>query len=127
DEDLAVEDRVGRTQFQCGLEDADARELGVWVPRLMQRLQLSPILRDLANDQQDQGLQARLVIDRATASRLGISPQTLDNTLYDAFGQRQVSTIFTQLNQYHVVLETQPALKNDPQDPNHLFGHTNTG
>ena len=126
-QDLTVEDRVSRTQFQYSLEDADAKELGVWVPRLMQKLQLSPILRDLANDQQDQGLQARLVIDRATASRLGISPQTLDNTLYDAFGQRQVSTIFTQLNQYHVVLETHPDFRDNPQDLNHLFVQSNTG
>src|SRR2546425_343764 len=95
-QDLTVEDRVSRTQFQYSLEDADAGELASWVPRFMQKLQSLPMLRDVANDQQDQGLQTRLVIDRATASRLGISPQTLDNTLYDAFGQRQVSTIFIQ-------------------------------
>jgi len=93
----------------------------------MQKLEALPMLRDVANDQQDQGLQTRLVIDRATASRLGISPQTLDNTLYDAFGQRQVSTIFTQLNQYHVVLETQPDFKNDPQNLNNLYVQSNTG
>src|SRR5213080_1659176 len=126
-QDLTVEDRVSRTQFQYSLEDADAGELASWVPRFMQKLEALPMLRDVANDQQDQGLQTRLVIDRATASRLGISPQTLDNTLYDAFGQRQVSTIFTQLNQYHVVLETQPNFKNDPQDLNHLFVQSNTG
>jgi multidrug efflux pump len=126
-QDLTVEDRVSRTQFQYSLEDADARELGIWVPRFMQKLEALPMLRDVANDQQDQGLQTRLVIDRATASRLGITPQTLDNTLYDAFGQRQVSTIFTQLNQYHVVLETQPDFKNDPQDLDHLFVQSNTG
>ncbi len=126
-QDLTVEDRVSRTQFQYSLEDADAGELASWVPRFMQKLEALPMLRDVANDQQDQGLQTRLVIDRATASRLGISPQTLDNTLYDAFGQRQVSTIFTQLNQYHVVLETQPDFKNDPQDLNHLFVQSNTG
>ena len=126
-QDLTVEDRVSRTQFQYSLEDADAGELASWVPRFMQKLEALPMLRDVANDEQDQGLQTRLVIDRATASRLGISPQTLDNTLYDAFGQRQVSTIFTQLNQYHVVLETQPDFKNDPQDLNHLFVQSNTG
>ena len=126
-QDLTVEDRVSRTQFQYSLEDADARELGLWVPRFMQKLEALPMLRDVANDQQDQGLQTRLVIDRATASRLGITPQTLDNTLYDAFGQRQVSTIFTQLNQYHVVLETQPGFKKDPQDLTHLFVQSNTG
>jgi multidrug efflux pump len=122
-----VEDRVSRTQFQYSLEDADARELGLWVPRFMQKLEELPMLRDVANDRQDQGLQTRLVIDRATASRLGITPQTLDNTLYDAFGQRQVSTIFTQLNQYHVVLETQPGFKKDPQDLNNLFVQSPTG
>jgi multidrug efflux pump len=120
-QDLTVEDRVSRTQFQFSLEDADARELGVWVPRFVQRLQTLPVLRDVASDQQNEGLQTRLVIDRETASRLGISPQTLDNTLYDAFGQRQVSTIFTQLNQYHVVLEAQPHFQQGPKDLSDLY------
>jgi multidrug efflux pump len=126
-QDLTVEDRVSRTQFQYSLEDADPQELAASVPRLMQRLRSSSALRDVASDQQDQGLQTRLVIDRETASRLGISPQTLDNTLYDAFGQRQVSTIFTQLNQYHVVLEAQPGFRSDPQDLNHLYVQSSTG
>ncbi len=126
-QDLTVEDRVSRTQFQYSLEDADAGELAAWVPRFMQKLQSLPMLRDVANDRQDQGLQTRLVIDRATASRLGISPQTLDNTLYDAFGQRQVSTVFTQLNQYHVILETLPDFRRDPQDLNHLYVQSTTG
>ena len=126
-QDLTVEDRVSRTQFQYSLEDADARELGVWVPQFVQKLQSLPALRDVASDQQDQGLQTRLVIDRATASRLGISPQTLDNTLYDAFGQRQVSTIFTQLNQYHVVMEAQPGFQQNPADLNHLYVQSSTG
>ncbi|HYY25387.1 MAG TPA: efflux RND transporter permease subunit, partial [Candidatus Udaeobacter sp.] len=126
-QDLTVEDRVSRTQFQYSLEDADPRELGVWVPRLMQKLLALPMLRDVASDQQEQGLQTRLVIDRATASRLGISPQMVDDTLYDAFGQRQISTIFTQLNQYHVVLETLPDFKNDPQDLDHLYIQSSTG
>jgi multidrug efflux pump len=93
----------------------------------MQRLQSLPELRDVASDQQNQGLETRLNIDRETASRLGISPQTLDNTLYDAFGQRQVSTIFTQLNQYHVILETQPDFQRNPQDLSHLYVQSNTG
>jgi multidrug efflux pump len=126
-QDLTVEDRVSRTQFQYSLEGADPRELGVWVPRLMQKLLALPMLRDVASDQQEQGLQTRLVIDRATASRLGISPQMIDDTLYDAFGQRQVSTIFTQLNQYHVVLETLPDFKNDPQDLDHIYVQSSTG
>src|SRR5881628_3263702 len=126
-QDLTVEDRVSRTQFQYSLEDPDAGELASWVPRFMQNVQLLPMLRDVANDKQDQGLQTRLVIDRATASRLGISPQMFDNTLYDAFGQRQVSTIFTQLNQYHVVLETPPDFKKDPQALNHLYIQSSSG
>ncbi len=126
-QDLTVEDRVSRTQFQFSLEDADVQELSVWVPRFMQRLQSLPELRDVASDQQNQGLETRLNIDRETASRLGISPQTLDNTLYDAFGQRQVSTIFTQLNQYHVILEAQPDFQRNPQDLSHLYVQSNTG
>ena len=97
-QDLTVEDRVSRTQYQYTLEDADAKELDAWAPRLLDKLRRMPELRDVASDQQNGGLQATLVIDRDTASRLGITPQTIDDTLYDAFGQRQVSTIFTQLN-----------------------------
>jgi multidrug efflux pump len=113
-QDLTVENRVSRTQYQYSLEDADARELGEWAPRLVERLKALPELRDVASDQQDRGLGAALVIDRDTASRLGILPQAIDNTLYDAFGQRQVSTIFTQLNQYRVVLEVAPRFQQDP-------------
>ncbi|HEY6382300.1 MAG TPA: efflux RND transporter permease subunit, partial [Pseudolabrys sp.] len=120
-QDLTVEDRVSRTQFQYSLEDPDPKELAVWVPRFVQKLQALPVLRDVASDQQDQGLQARLVIDRSTASRLGIEPQALDDTLYDAFGQRQVSTIFTQLNQYRVVLETQPDFHQGPDNLKDLY------
>jgi multidrug efflux pump len=126
-QDLTVEDRVSRTQFQYTLEDADAAELASWVPRFMQKLQALPMLRDVAADNQDLGLQTRLVMDRVTASRLGITPQMLDNTLYDAYGQRQVSTIFTQLNQYHVILETQPEFKRDPRDLEHLYVQATSG
>ena len=114
-QDLTVEDRVSRTQYQFTLEAADAGELHAWAPRLVERLQALPELRDVASDQQNGGLQASLVIDRDTASRLGITPQLIDDTLYDAFGQRQVSTIFTQLNQYHVVLEVQPSFQQNPE------------
>jgi multidrug efflux pump len=113
-QDLTVEDRVSRTQFQYSLEDSNAEELNTWAPQLAQKLQTLPQLRDVASDQQNAGLQASLVIDRNTASRLGITSQAIDDTLYDAFGQRQVSTIFTQLNQYHVVLEVTPNLQLDP-------------
>jgi multidrug efflux pump len=113
-QDLTVEDRVSRTQYQYTLEDTDAKELGVWVPKVIAKLQTIPVLKDVASDQLNDGLQAHLVIDRDTASRLGVSMQAIDDTLYDAFGQRQVSTMFTQLNQYHVVLEVDPQFRNDP-------------
>jgi len=115
-QDLTVEDRVSRTQYQYSLEDADAAELAVWVPKLLAKLQSLPELRDVATDQQNAGLEAHLDLDRTTASRLGITPQQLDDALYDAFGQRQVSTIFTQLNQYRVVLEVDPEFQTHPDD-----------
>ena len=115
-QDLTVEDRVSRTQYQYSLEDADAAELAVWVPKLLAKLQALPELRDVATDQQNAGLEAHLDLDRTTASRLGITPQQLDDALYDAFGQRQVSTIFTQLNQYRVVLEVDPEFQTHPDD-----------
>jgi multidrug efflux pump len=126
-QDLTVEDRVSRTQFQYSLEAADATDLNTWVPRLMQKLQALPQLRDVANDQLTSGLKADLVIDRDTASRLGILPQAIDDTLYDAFGQRQVSTIFTQLNQYHVVLEASPSFQQGPDDLKNIYVHSSTG
>jgi multidrug efflux pump len=113
-QDLTVEDRVSRTQFQYSLEDADASELNDWTGRILAKLQTLPELRDVATDQLNGGLKADLVIDRDTAARFGILPQAIDDTLYDAFGQRQVSTIFTQLNQYHVVLEVGSQFRQDP-------------
>jgi multidrug efflux pump len=126
-QDLTVEDRVSRTQFQYSLEAADANDLNTWVPRLMQKLQALPQLNDVANDQLTSGLKADLVIDRDTASRLGILPQAIDDTLYDAFGQRQVSTIFTQLNQYHVVLEADPSFQQSPDSLKNIYVHSSTG
>ena len=113
-QDLTVEDRVSRTQYQYTLEDADPEELSRWAPTLVEALQALPELRDVSSDQQDQGLASLLVIDRSTASRLGITPQLIVDTLYDAFGQRQVSTMFTQLNQYRVVLEVMPEFQSGP-------------
>ena len=113
-QDLTVEDRVSRTQFQYSVEDADAQELAQWTPKLVDKLRTLPELRDVATDQLNNGLRTNITIDRDTASRLGIFPQAIDNTLYDAFGQRQVSTIFTQLNQYHVVLEVLPSFAQNP-------------
>ncbi|MGH9702617.1 MAG: efflux RND transporter permease subunit, partial [Candidatus Acidiferrales bacterium] len=126
-QDLTVEDRVSRTQYQYSIEDADANELNSFTPKLLAQLAAKPQLRDLATDQQNQGLQADLVIDRDTASRLGILPQQIDDTLYDAFGQRQVSTMFTQLNQYHVVLEVAPGYQQNPDSLKSIYVHSNTG
>jgi len=120
-QDLTVEDRVSRTQFQYSLEDPDTAELNSWVPRFVERLRALPELRDVATDRQSAGLEARLTLDRATASRLGITPQMLDDTLYDNFGQRQVSTMFTQLNQYHVVIESQPGFGGRPDDLKSIY------
>jgi multidrug efflux pump len=113
-QDLSIEDRVSRTQYQYTLEDADPRELSEWSAKLVDRLRAAPVLRDVASDQQEQGLRANLTIDRSTATRLGITPQLFDDTLYDAFGQRQVSTMFTQLNQYRVILEVKPDFQRGP-------------
>ena len=113
-QDLTVEDRVSRTQYQYTLEDPDQNELNYWTAKLMAKLKQMPELHDLATDQQTSGLTASLVVDRVTASRMGITPQSIDQTLYDAFGQRQVNTLYTQLNQYHVILETQPDFQNNP-------------
>ncbi|HVI35976.1 MAG TPA: efflux RND transporter permease subunit, partial [Gaiellales bacterium] len=120
-QDLSVEDRVSRAQFQYSLEDADPNELATWVPRFVARLRQLPELADVGSDQLNNGLQAHLVFDRSTASRLGITPQMLDDTLYDAFGQRQISTMFTQLNQYRVVLEAKPGFHQTPQDLSSIF------
>ena len=107
-QDLTVETRVSRTQYQYSLEDPDAKELAEWAAASSSRnCKRLPQLRDVASDQQNQGLQTELVIDRDTASRLGITPQMIDDALYDAFGQRQISMMFTQLNQYRVVLEVE--------------------
>jgi multidrug efflux pump len=126
-QDLTVEDRISRTQFQYTMEDADGKELSEWAPKLIDKLTTLPQLTDVASDQQDRGLQTTIDIDRDTASRLGILPQTIDDTLYDAFGQRQVSTIFTQLNQYHVVLEVDPTFQQNPDALKQIFVHTSTG
>ncbi|MCU1270013.1 MAG: acriflavin resistance protein [Acidobacteriaceae bacterium] len=126
-QDLTVEDRVSRTQFQYSMEDIDPQELAVWSQKLIQQLRSSPVLSDVASDQQNGGLQADVVIDRDSASRLGILPAQIDSTLYDAYGQRQVSTIYTQLNQYHVVLEVDPQFQQDPESLNNLYVKSNTG
>jgi multidrug efflux pump len=120
-QDLSVEDRVSRTQFQYTLEDPNVDELNTFAPRMLAKLQKLPQLSDVASDQQTLGLRAKLVFDRNTASRLGITTSAIDQTLYDAYGQREVSTIFTQLNQYHVVLEVKPGFDKNPSSLGDLF------
>jgi multidrug efflux pump len=126
--DLTVEDRVSRTQYQYSLEDPDAAELSRWAPRLVEALESRSELRNVSSDQKDEGLQASLVIDRGTASRFGITPRLIDDTLYDAFGQRQISTMFTQLNQYRVILEVASRYQRYPDGLQYIYvGSTTRG
>jgi multidrug efflux pump len=126
-QDLTVEDRVSRTQYQYSLEDANVEQLAYWTNRMVAELKTIPILSDVASDQQLGGLEANLVIDRDTASRLGITPQNIDDTLDDAFAQRQVSTIFTQQNQYHVVLEVAPKFQRTPASLDNIYVKSSNG
>jgi multidrug efflux pump len=112
-QDLTVEDRISRTQYQYALDAPDKALLDQWVPRLVDRIKQLPELRDVASDQQNNGMGLEVDIDRDTAGRLGITPQNVDDALYDAFGQRQVSTIYTQTNQFHVILEVEPRYQRD--------------
>jgi multidrug efflux pump len=124
-QNISVDDRVSRAQFQFTLEDPDAGELSDWTNRFVDRLKQLPELEGVATDQQPGGLVISLVIDRVTASRLGIAPTTIDNTLYDAFGQRLVNIMYTQVNQYHVVLEVDPYFKLDPSKLNQIYIQAN--
>ncbi len=126
-QDLTVEDRVSRTEFQYSLEDPNPSELALYTRKMVDELSKEPVVTDVASDLQDQGLGAQLVIDRDTAARLGIAMADIDNTLYDAFGQRQVSTIFTQLNQYHVVIEVGPSFQTDPTTLQNLYVKSGNG
>ena len=123
-QDLTVEDRVSRTQYQYTLEEPDQADLNKWTAQLVDKLKQLPQIRDVATDQQTEGMAASLVIDRVTASRMGISPQMIDSTLYDAFGQRLVTTLYTQLNQYHVVLETLPEFQTNPNNLHDIYVRT---
>ena len=125
-QDITADDRVSRTQYQYTLEDSDPNELNLWTGRLVAKMQKLPQLADVATDQQTGGLVVSLVIDRVTASRLGIAPSTIDSMLYDAYGQRQISTMYTQLNQYHVILETSPSVQQGPGKLQDLFIQTNS-
>ena len=124
-QDITVDDRVSRTQYQYTLEDPDANELNLWTNRLVDKMKQLPQLADVATDQQTGGLAVSLVIDRVSASRLGIAPSTIDSTLYDAYGQRQISTMYTQLNQYHVILESTPSAQQGPGKLQDLYIQTN--
>jgi multidrug efflux pump len=126
-QDLTVEDRVSRTQYQFTLEDADAKELRSWTAKMLDKLKNVPELRDVATDQQNQAAQASLVIDRDTASRMGVTASAIDNTLYDAFGQRQVSTIYNDMNQYHVVMEVAPSFWQSPETLREVWVSTSGG
>ncbi len=120
-QNITVDDRVSRTQYQYTLTDPDATELNTWTNRFVDQLKKLPQLEDVATDQQTGGRALTLTIDRVTASRMGIAPSTIDNTLYDAFGQRQINTMYTQLNQYHVILEAQPNFQTDPEMLNKIY------
>jgi multidrug efflux pump len=126
-QDLTIEDRVSRTQYQFTLETANGAELSTWTHRLMDKLAESPQLKDIASDLQDQGLQAYVEIDRDTAGRLGVTPAAIDAALYNAYGQRLVSTIFTQSNQYRVVLEVKPEFREGPLAIGELYVPSSTG
>jgi multidrug efflux pump len=128
-QDITVDDRVSRTQYQYTLEDPNTTELNDWTSKFVAQLNKLPELEDIATDQQTGGRAVSLIIDRVTASRLGIAPTTIDNTLYDAYGQRLISTLYTQLNQYHVVLETAPMWGQDPGNLGDLYiqGNASSG
>ncbi len=125
-QDITVDDRVTRTQFQYTLEDPDINELNNWSNRFVDKLKQLKDLEDVATDQQIGARAIFLTIDRVTGSRLGIAPSTIGNTLYDAYGQRQINTLYTQLNQYHIILETQPNWQKEPGNLGNLFIQSNT-
>ena len=126
-QDLRVGGRSSGAQYQYTLQSDSVKDLNQWAPLVLRKLRSLPELADVNTDQQDKGLQAGLVIDRTTASRLGISPQMIDDTLYDAFGQRQVSVMYTQLNQYHVVMEVEPRFWQNPDGLKYIYVRSNTG
>jgi multidrug efflux pump len=126
-QDLTLADTISRTQYQFILEDADPDELAKWSSKLVDRLRQEPDLEDVASDQQNQGIAAYINVDRDSAGRFGITVGTVDNALYDAFGQRQITTIFTQSNQYRVILEADPALQNSIQSLSSIYLPSSSG
>jgi len=126
-QDLTVEDRISRTQYQLTLESADEKLLAVWVPKLVDSLRAQPELSDVTDDMQNDGINTFVDIDRDAAARLGVTAAMIDDALYDAFGQRQISTVFTQSNQYRVVLETAPQFRRDPSALGAVYVKTSDG
>ena len=126
-QDVQIDSRVSRTQYQYTLEDSDSAELADWSGRMLAKLREQPALADVASDQQQDGLQVRVNVDRDKASRLNVLPQAIDDTLYDAFGQRQITTIFTQLNQYRVILEVDPQYQKSPRSLDKIYVKSTTG
>src|SRR5205085_1415802 len=126
-QDINVGGRLSRTQYQYTLQDADLAELYQWAPKVLDALKSLPMLRDVATDQQMAGTTATLTIDRDQAARFGIQPQAIDDTLYDAFGQRQITQYFTQTNSYHLILEVAPALQGDVRTLDKLYVKSATG
>ncbi|PYX94215.1 MAG: multidrug transporter subunit MdtC [Acidobacteria bacterium] len=126
-QDLTIGGRQSQAQFQYTLQGENLDELNAWAPRLLQKMRGLPSLRDVNSDQQNKGLQAKVDIDRDTAARLGVTPQDIDNALYDAFGQRQVSTMYRQLNQYHVVMEVEPRFYQSPDALNYIYVRSSNG
>ena len=126
-QDIRVGGRLSKAQYQYALQSTDLDELKTWSARLLDTLRQSPLLSDVTSDQLTGGLQASVVVDRDAASRLGVSPAALDNTLYDAFGQRQVSTLYKRYNQHYVVLEAEPSFLADPDSLNKIYVKSGTG
>jgi hydrophobe/amphiphile efflux-1 (HAE1) family protein len=126
-QDLTIGGRPSAAQFQYTLQDQDLQQLNTWAPRLLEKLRTVPLLRDVNSDQQDHGLEAQVVIDRDTAARLGVAADDVDNALYDAFGQRQVSTMYEQLNQYHVVMEVERHFQRSPEALHNIYVRSSSG
>ncbi|PYY08511.1 MAG: multidrug transporter subunit MdtC [Acidobacteria bacterium] len=126
-QDLTIGGRLGNAQYQYTLQGEDLNELNSWAPRVLEKMRGLPGLRDVNSDQQNRGLEARVEIDRDTAARLGVDTATIDSVLYDAFGQRQVSTMYRQLNQYHVVMEVDPRLRQSPDSLHNIYVKSTTG
>lgn len=126
-QDIRVGGRASNSQYQFTLQSDSVRDLNEWAPKLVEKLKTVPILLDVNSDQQVHGLETDLVIDRSTASRLGVNPYAIDTTLYSAFGQRQVSTMYAGINQYHVVLEVLPEFQQNPASLTHIYVRSNSG